>query len=157
MRQRFFAAGIAAKNWLWLRPSLVLVSLALVAILCGLACPARTPVRWLPLVIFWCLLGAWCTEMEPHAAPAPALAALSDGLLRTAEGTVVDADPVRNEIEQDLNDNDLSQPAAAEPVQQPSQRIDLQVTNLEIVTDADDAQSPIAGGVRLTVRWPVPH
>ena len=64
---------------------------------------------------------------------------------------------VRNEIEQDLNDNGLSQPAAAEPVQQPSQRIDLQVTSLEFVTDADDAQSPIAGGVRLTVCWPIPH
>jgi hypothetical protein len=93
MRQRFFAAGIAATNWLWLRPSLVLVSLGLVAILCGLAALRALRFAWLPLVILWCLLGAWCAETEPHPAPAPALTALSDGLLRTAEGTVVDAGP----------------------------------------------------------------
>ena len=32
-----FAAGIAIAHWLWIRPSLVLIALALVAALCGLA------------------------------------------------------------------------------------------------------------------------
>jgi competence protein ComEC len=149
-----FAVGITAANWLWLRPGLVLVSLALVAALCVLAAVRGLRIAWLPLAILWCLLGAWCAEMEPHPAPAPALAALSDGLLRTVEGTVVDAGPIRSEIEQNLNDNDSSDPVSSEPGQQLSQRIDLRVSSLEVVTDASDAQSAIAGGVRLTVRWP---
>jgi competence protein ComEC len=149
-----FAVGIAATNWLWMRPSVVLVALMLVAVLAVLAATRAVRIAWAPLALLWCLLGVWCAEMEPHPAPAPALAALSDGLLRTVEGTVVDAGPVRGEMEQDLNDNDSSEPASAEPGQQPSQGIDLRVSSLEVVTDASDAQSPVAGGVRLTVRWP---
>ena len=30
----------------------------------------------------------------------------------------------------------------------------MRVTTLEAVTDESDAQEPVAGGVRLTVRWP---
>ena len=153
-----FAAGITATHWLWLRPSLLLVSMALVAVLCGLAALRALRIAWLPLAVLWCLLGAWCAEMEQHPAPAPELAALSDGLLRTMEGTVVNAGPIRGEIEQNLVDNDPAEPAATTAAeQQPSQRIDLRVSTLEVVTDADDAQAPIAGGVRLTVRWPAPN
>ena len=58
-----------------------------VAVLCGLAAlratAHRLAVRWRLLVF---MLGAWCALMEPHPAPAPALASLSDGLLRTVEG-----------------------------------------------------------------------
>jgi competence protein ComEC len=150
-----FAAGIALAHWLWLRPSLVLVALGVAAVLCWLAAFRAQRIVWLPLAVLWLLLGAWCAEMEPQPAPAPALAALSDGLLRTVEGVVVDAGPVRGEIEQNLNDSDSTQSAAA-PRQQPSQRIDLRVSSLEVVTDAEDAQAPIMGGVRLTVRWPSP-
>jgi competence protein ComEC len=149
-----FAAGIAATSWLWLRPGLVLVALAIVSVLCVMAALRALCVAWLPLAILWCLLGAWCAEMEPHPAAAPALSALSDGLLRTVEGTVVDAGPIRGEIEQDLSDTDSGEAASTEPGQQPSQRIDLRVSSLEVVTDAADAQAPIVGGVRLTVRWP---
>jgi competence protein ComEC len=149
-----FAAGIAAAKWLWLRPSLVLIALALLAVLCGLAALRAQRIVWLPLAVLWFLLGAWCAWMEPHPAPAPALAALSDGLLRTVKGTVVNAGPVRGETEQSLNDHDSAEPAAATTDQRPSQRIDLRVSSLEVVTDAEDAQAPIAGGVRLTVRWP---
>jgi competence protein ComEC len=149
-----FAAGIAAAHWLWLRPSLVLVALALVAALCCLAAFRAQRIAWLPLAVLWILLGAWCAWMQPHPAPAPDLAALSDGLLRTVEGTVVDTGPVRGEIEQNLNDAGSADPAVTAPQQQPSQRVDLRVSSLEVVTDADDAQAPVAGGVRLTVRWP---
>jgi competence protein ComEC len=148
-----FAAGIAATQAFWLRPSLVLVALALVAVLCGVAALRAQRIAWLPLAVLWLMLGAWCAEMEPHPAPAPALAALSDGLLRTVEGTVVDAGPIRGEIEQNLIDHD-DHGEAADPSQQPTQRIDLRVTSLEVVTDADDAQEPAEGGVRLTVHWP---
>jgi competence protein ComEC len=151
-----FATGIAAAHWLWLRPSLVLMALALVAVLCGLAAIRALRIAWLPLAVLWCLLGAWCAEMEPHPAPARTLAALSDGLLRNVEGIVVDAGPVRGEIEQNLRSehDDPDGPAVIAVEQQPSQRIDLRVSGLEVVTDTEDTQVPIAGGVRLTVRWP---
>jgi len=150
-----FAAGIATTNWLWLNPSLVLIAMSLVALLCGLAAFRAQRIAWLPLAVLWLLLGAWCAWMEPRPVAAPALAGLSDGLLRTVEGTVVDAGPIRGEIEQNLNDNDPNQAAPAAAEQQPSQRIDLRVSTLEVVTDTEDVQSPIAGGVRLMVRWPL--
>jgi competence protein ComEC len=143
-----FAVGIAITHWLYLRPSLVLIALALVAVLCGWAALRAQRIAWLPLAALWLLLGAWCAWMEPHPAPAPALAALSDGLLRTVEGTVVDAGPVRGETEQNLDE------PAQIPAQHPSQRIDLRVSSLEVVTDTSDAQEPVDGRVRLTVRWP---
>lgn len=152
-----FAAGIAATEWLWLRPSLVLVALVLLASLCAVAAFRAQRIAWLPVTLMWLLLGAWCAWMEPHPAPAPQLAALSDGLLRTVEGTVADAGPVRSETEQNLNDNDPAHPAAdsdQQSMQSPSQRIDLRVSSVEVVTDSSDAQAPFAGGVRLTVRWP---
>jgi len=150
-----FATGIALSHWLWLRPSLVLIALGLVAVLCGVAAFRAQRVAWLPLAILWCLLGAWCAESEPQPAPAPALAALSDGLLRTVEGTVVDAGAMRGEIEQNLPESGLDEPASAAPEQQPSQRVDLRVSSLEVVTDAEDAQEPVTGNVRLNIRWPL--
>ena len=146
-----FAAGIALTHWLWAPPSLALIALAFVAALCGLAAFHAQRIAWLPMAVLWCLLGAWCAQMEPHPAPAPAVAALSDGLLRTVEGTVVDAGPVRQEIEQSLD-----QQAATQPPQKPSQRIDLRASTIEVVTDTEDAQAPVEGGVRLNVRWPAP-
>ncbi len=144
-----FAVGIAVTHWLYLRPSFVLLALALVAILCGIAAFRAQRIAWLPLAALWLLLGAWCAWMEPHPASSPELAALSDGLLRTVEGTVVDAGPVRGETEQNLDEPGSTQ----SPVQQPSQRIDLRISSLEVVTGAGDAQAPIDGRVRLTVRW----
>jgi competence protein ComEC len=151
-----FAAGIAATQFCWLRPSLVLVALGLAAVLCLVAAFAAQRVAWLPLAVLGLLLGAWCAEMQPRPAPAPAVAALSDGLLRTVEGTVVNTGPVRGEIEQNLIDYDDhgQHAAAAEAAQQPSQRIDLRVSSLEVVNDAEDVQEPAEGNVRLTVRWP---
>jgi competence protein ComEC len=143
-----FVLGIAAARFLWLRPSVVLLALALTAALCIAAALRAQRIPWLPLGVLWCLLGVWCAEMEPHPAPAPVLNAFSDGLLRTVEGTIVDAGPVRGEKEQDLD-----QPSAAE--QRITQRIDVRLSTLEQVTDEEDAQIPADGGVRLTVRWNV--
>jgi competence protein ComEC len=140
-----FALGIVVASRLWLRPSFVLIALALIAALCCVAAVRAQRIAWLPLAVLWLLLGAWCAEMEPHPAPAPAVAALSDGLLRTVEGTVVDTGPVRTETEQNVGEVVTTAP---------SQRVDLRVTTLEVVTDQSDAQAPVSGGVRLTVRWP---
>jgi len=140
-----FAAGIALAGHFWLQPGVVLVALAPAAAVC-VGAAIRTPrVAWLPLAALWLLLGAWCGEMEPHPAPAPALVRLSDGLLRTVEGTVVDAGPVRTELEQNVDEPSNTSP---------TERLDLRVESLEVVTDQSDAQAPASGGVRLTVRWP---
>lgn len=140
-----FAAGIAITRVGWLRPSLVLIALALVALLCCAAALGAQRVLVLPTAMLWCLLGVWCAEMEPNPAPAPGIAALSDGLLRTVEGTIVDAAPVREETVQNVEE-----PAG----EGQSQRIDLRVSSIEVVNDAEDAPFPADGGVRLTVRWP---
>jgi competence protein ComEC len=144
-----FAAGIVVSSRVWLQPPLVLILLVLVAGLCAVAVRRGRHAQgivWLPLAVLWMLLGAWCGEMEPQPAAAPKLAALSDGLLRTVEGTVVDAGPVRTEIEQDVDEASATAP---------TQRIDLRVATVEVVDDASDTQAPGDGGVRLTVRWPV--
>jgi competence protein ComEC len=145
-----FALGIAAARWLWLRPSLMLIALAATALVCGLAAVGAQRVAWLPLAVLWCLLGAWCAEMEPYPAPEPALAALSDNLLRTVEGTIVDAGPLRRKEEQDLD-----KPSSLASAQRPAQRVDVRVSSLEVVTDTFDLPAPAPGRVRLTVRWPV--
>jgi competence protein ComEC len=144
-----FAAGIVVASRVWVQPTWVLVALILVAALCGAAVSRNghaQRIAWLPLAVLWVLLGAWCGEMEPQPAIAPELAALSDGLLRTVEGTVVDAGPLRTELEQNVDE-----PTAAAP----TQRLDLRVGTLEVMNDDSDAQAPVTGGVRLTVRWPV--
>jgi competence protein ComEC len=100
---------------------------------------------WLPLALLWALLGAWCAELEPSPAPAATITAFSDGLLRTIEGTVVDAAPVRSELVENVEEaRNIS----------PSQRIDLRLASIESVTDTEDRQTAADGGVRLTVRWP---
>jgi competence protein ComEC len=141
-----FAAGIVVTSRIWLSPPLVLVLLVLVTALCAAAALCAQRIVWLPLAALWLLLGVWCAEMQPQPAPAPELTALSDGLTRTVEGTVVDAGPVRTELEQNV---DEAQTTA------PSQRIDLRAATVEVVDDQSDAQAPVAGGVRLTVRWPM--
>ncbi|MGA7341949.1 MAG: ComEC/Rec2 family competence protein [Terracidiphilus sp.] len=140
-----FAAGVVFAHWLWLRPSLVLLGLAASAALSCVAALRALRLVWAPLAVLWLLLGAWSALMEPYPAPAPALAALSDDLLRTVEGTVTDAGPVRAETEQNVD----------EPTAQAySQRVDLRVSSLELVTDSEDRQLPVTGGIRLTIRWP---
>lgn len=140
-----FALGIAATRYVWLRPGYLLIALAPIAILCGIAAFRAQRLRWLPLGVLWCLLGAWCAEMQPQPAPEPALASLSDGLTRTVEGTIVDAGPVRKELGDDVDESSTDEI---------TQRVDLRVSTVEVVSDTEDVQKPLGGGVRLTVRWP---
>ena len=93
-----FALGIVVAREQWLRPSFVLVDVALLGALCGLAAVRAQRAAWLALAPLWILLGAWCAEMEPRPQPSPMVNALSDGLLRTVEGTVIDAGPVRGDV-----------------------------------------------------------
>lgn len=140
-----FALGIVAAKWTWCAPGELLIALIPVAALCAVAAGRAQRIAWLPVALLWLLLGAWCAEMQPQPAPAHPLEALSDGLMRSVEGTVENTGPLRVETEQNVD-----QPSATEI----SQRVDLRVTSLEVVTDSEDAQQPASGGVRLTVRWP---
>jgi competence protein ComEC len=140
-----FSLGIAFTWVVWPRPSIVLLALGPVAALCCVAAIRAQRIVWLPLAVLWCMLGAWCAEMEPHPAAAPIVSALSDGLLRTVEGTIVDAAPMRSERVENVEEA---------PSENPSQRVDVRVASIELVTDAEDRQVPADGSVRLTVRWP---
>ncbi|HUX44584.1 MAG TPA: ComEC/Rec2 family competence protein [Terracidiphilus sp.] len=147
-----FALGIALAHAVWLRTGWVLIALASLAALCCLSAFRVQRIVWLPLAILWLLLGAWSAEMQPQPVPAPTIAALSDGLLRTVEGTVVRTSTLRN-----YDNADAEVDSAGEPSQSaegPSQNIDLLVANIEVVNDTEDQQAPAEGGVRLTVHWP---
>ena len=140
-----FATGIAIAHFVWLRPSLLLLSLAPVAALCCLAAWRAQQIVWFPLAILWSLSGAWCAEMEPQPSASKPLAALSDGLLRSVEGSIVAAGPVRDVSPEGTDESDA---------EEPTQRIDLRLAKIEVVSDTQDTQIPIEGNVRLTARWP---
>jgi competence protein ComEC len=140
-----FALGVVIAHFIWLRPSYLLIALAPLALLCAISAFRSQRIAWLPLAVLWCALGAWCAEIQPQPAPEPMLAALSDGLMRTVEGKVINAAPVHADLQQGA---DESSPAET------SQRIDLRLSSIEVVSDTLDAQIPINGDVRLTIRWP---
>ncbi|MGC1422159.1 MAG: ComEC/Rec2 family competence protein [Terracidiphilus sp.] len=140
-----FALGIVFADFIWLRPAYLLIALIPVATLCGISALRAQRIAWLPVGVLWCLMGAWCAEMQPQPSAAPALAALSDGLVRVVDGTITDAGPVRGELEQNV---DEAQSTA------PTQRLDVRIASVEVVTDDEDAQAAMPGSVRLTVRWP---
>src|SRR5579863_723980 len=97
-----FALGIVLSHFVWLHPAYLLIALCPAMFLCvGAAWWAQRAV-WLPLALLWCLLGAWCAEMQPQPAPSSQIAGLSDGLVRTVEGTILNAGPVRAESMQDV-------------------------------------------------------
>ncbi len=145
MRRGSLRQASLIAQFAWLRPSFVLLALLPIAGACCIAAFRAQRVLWVPLAVLWCLLGAWCAEMEPHPAPAPALTMLSDGLARTLDGTVIDAGPMRAETVANIDEpssNALSQ------------RIDVRVADLEYVDDTHDTQMNTGGTVRLVVRWP---
>ena len=140
-----FALGIVFAHFVWLRPAYLLVALAPIGLLCAFAAVRSQRVVWLPLAVLWCLLGTWCAEMQPQPSPAPAMIVLSDGLIRSVEGTITDAGQVRPELEENVGEAEGSAP---------TQRLDIAVTSVEMVTDDQDVQAATDGGVRITVRWP---
>ena len=140
-----FAIGIVVARYVWLRPAWLVVSLVPLAILSGLAAIRAQRLIWLPVGLLWCILGAWCAEMQPQPSPEPALAALSDGLMRAVEGTVIDAAPVRSEVGPESSDLATEGPA---------QRLDIRISSAEIVSDTEDVQRPVSGVVRINIRWP---
>lgn len=152
-----FAAGIVCAHFLWLPPSWVLLALLpAAAVACTAAWHAQR-IRWPPLALLWCMLGAWCAWMQPRPAPAPQISALSDNLLRDVEGTVVNIGPLRSQLDADPESIGAAEVADNPPIQlapESTQSIDLSVSSMEAVDDVTDGQVPASGRIRLTVRWP---
>jgi len=149
-----YLTGIILAQYQYLRPTYLLVGLlplAVVAVLGILKAPRLT---WLPIALIWLTLGVWSAETEPQPAPDPTITQLADGLLRTVEGTVTDAGPQRSA---NLEDEDTESGDEPESIGQ-TQRVDLQLTAAETVTDRDDRMLPIPASsparIRLSVRWP---
>ena len=157
-----YFAGIVIALFQYLRPGLLLAGLLPLGCVAVFSIAKAPRLTWLPLAAIWITLGIWCAETEPQPAPDPAIIELSDGLLRTVEGTVADAGPLRTSEpeEQDLDDPAGGESASSHSVEQ-IQRIDLQMTGAEVVTDTTDQVLPIpqsdASRLRLSVLWPKGH
>ena len=153
-------AGIVLAHYQYFRPSYLLAGLLPLAMLAVCALWKTPRLTWLPIGAIWLVLGAWSAETEPAPAPDSAITQLSDGLLRTVEGTVTDAGALRN---RDVTDNALEDREPEALPEMPGaqiQRVDLRLSSAEVVTDASDAILPVVASgtakVRLSVVWPSP-
>ena len=162
-----YMAGIVVARYLYLRPGLLLAGLLPLALVAAVAIAKAPRLAWLPLAAIWIVLGAWSAETEVQPAPDPAITELSDGLLRTVEGTVTDAGPVRASVADETTDEmtDRDADALQPSIEQRSglrsgliQQVDLQLAAAEVVTDDADTLVPLAQHdttrLRLTIEWP---
>jgi competence protein ComEC len=154
----FFLAGIVLARYQYLRPSYLLAELLPLAILAVCAIWKTPRLIWLPLGAIWLALGAWSAETEPAPSPDPAITQLSDGLLRTVEGTVTGTGPMRSRDATDDSVEDQEPENLAETQRGQIQRVDLRLSSAEVVTDTSDAILLIpktgAAKLRLSVVWP---
>jgi len=67
-----FALGIVLAHFIWLRPSYLLIALLPIGLLSAVAALRSQRIVWISLSVLWCLLGAWCAEMQPQPAAEPA-------------------------------------------------------------------------------------
>lgn len=146
-----FAAGIAATHWLWLRPGLVLCALFVLLLASLVAIISAPRTAWFSIGALWLLTGYWCAQVEPLPTPSQPLLALADGLLRNVDGTITDLGPVRNA---DKEAGDSSADAESTNTRNRlTQRVDLQVSSVESISDSEDRQTPVQAGLRLTVQF----
>jgi competence protein ComEC len=148
--------GIILARYQYLRPSYLLVGLLPLSAIAAAAIIKTPRLTWLPIAAIWITLGAWSAETEPAPTADPAVVQISDGLLRTVEGTVVDAGPSRSRYPADDATGDQDFEAVADPTGEQIQRVDIQLTSAEVVTDASDAIASIPGDtarLRLSVLW----
>jgi competence protein ComEC len=159
-----YLAGIVVTRFTYLRPSLLLIGLLPLSLVAIWAIAKAPRVTWLPLAAIWLTLGAWSAETELQPAPDPTITQLSDGLLRTVEGTVASAKPLRTPDSETTESQDRDElgsaslePSRNHPTRQ-VQRIDLQLSAAEVVTDTSDtlvsAPQSSTARIRLTVQWP---
>jgi competence protein ComEC len=154
-----YLAGIVLARYLYFRPSLLLADLLPLALIAVLAIMKAPRLAWLPLAAIWLVLGCWSAETELQPAADPSISRLSDGLLRTVEGTVADAGLVRapETVDQSIDRDPDAWQADRRYQNEQVQQIDLRLTAAEVVTDATDALVPILEGdaakLRLSIQW----
>jgi competence protein ComEC len=153
-----FLAGIVLAHFVYLRPSYLLAGLLPLTLVTVSALRKTPRLTWLPIAAIWLTLGIWSAETEPAPAPDPAIAKLSDGLLRTIEGTVTDSGPLRSRDAAGESPEDQEPETALELSGEQIQRVEIRLTSAEVVNDASDTILPIAetenAKLRLSVVWP---
>jgi hypothetical protein len=152
-----YFSGIVLAHFLYLRPGLLLAGLLPLAGVAIVAILKAPRLSWPALAAIWIVLGAWSAETERQPAADTEITNLSDGLLRTVEGTVISAEPLRLPPANTSSEED--DPDAIEiPPSGQQQQTDLQLTAAEVVTDTSDTLQTIApratARIRLTVHWP---
>lgn len=152
-----YLAGITLARFQYFRPGLLLACLAPIAFIAVIAIAKAPRMAWLPIASLWLVLGVWSAETEPEPAASPAVLTLSDGLLRTVEGTVIGAEPLRSSsVDTSLEDSDPSSDPANNS--EHTQQIDLAISAAEAVTDTVDTMQPVprdpSARIRITIHWP---
>jgi competence protein ComEC len=145
----FFALGeVMARRW---QPSVVL--LVAVVMLAGLVVGALRGglrVAVVPLAGVWMMVGMWCAEVRPVPASQAALMRYADGLSRTVRGRVVRVRVLPLRVEGKDGDSDNTQWHEVEAAEVMS--LDVDVDAVEEVTPDVAWMTPVAGGVRASVR-----
>ena len=162
----FFALGeVMARRW---QPAVVLlVAVMLMAGLTGAALKGALRVAVVALAGVWMVVGMWCAEVQPSPASQHALMQYADGLSRAVRGRVVRvrmmAAPAAAQVkgtDRDRRggndpggidvDEDRTQWHEVEAAETMS--VDLDVEAVEEVTPDVTWMTPVAGGVRTSVR-----
>ena len=153
-----YLAGIVLARFAAVPTGIFLVGLAALGTFAVLAIAKAPRIAWIPVAAVWLVLGMWSAASEPQLEANPAIAGFSDSLLRTVEGTVAEAGPVRERVAEDATDVDDSVEGDDAAKAERSQRIDVQLSAIEAISETSDAMQPIApepaARLRLTVIWP---
>jgi competence protein ComEC len=150
----FFACGDAASQQLWLLPAHFLVALVLLFVVTVVAALSAPRIAFIPAAILCLLLGAFCSEVQPHpptstpleriafstptSTPATRHAGVETN--HVVAGAVIRISPVRS--------LDTFAPYSTVIRHEHSQQIDLGVTAV------DGQQLPTREGLRLTLYGP---
>lgn len=152
------ALGIALEPLFWIRPALLFTGALAMAFVALLAAIKARRVAWLPTLLLWYLVGAWAAVLEVEPAPDAQIAPLANNLLRNYEGYVVATGPINNpsdQPEEPLTEPDHEPEARSSALRsQPTERVDIELTRIEVIDDDHDAMQPIHGRIRLMLHWP---
>jgi competence protein ComEC len=137
------ALGILDARWVWHLPSTTLLAALLSAALSTAAAYCAPRILVLPLFVLWFATGQFCASLTPVRAVSPELPGLADGLQREVTGTVFAIHSPRQQ----------TQHAAyrAQIISENTQQFDLALDHVEEFTADRDWQTPVAGGLRLTL------
>ena len=137
------ALGILDARWVWHPPSTFLLAALIAAGLCVAAAYRVQRVILFPLLLLWFATGQFCASVAPIQPASPVLFQLADGLQRDVSGTVVAVHSPREQTQK------LLYAAQAKPEE--TQQFDIALDHVEEFTADRDWQTPVAGGMRLSV------